>query len=151
METFQLILTLFRSSGNFPVHPDTLHIIWIFCIAKYPEILQPVMSLSQKLSGFAKTFQSALLTHWRGFSNSASGLEDSHYFQWIYLIKLNSAQHLFCKIPLLFVCPGDWEPPVRLTPLTVSEHFDTRRPYSPFCYPLQIVLCDSFICTPCNF
>ena len=90
------------------------------------------MSLLQKLSGFAKTFQSALLTHWRGFSNSASGLEDSHYFQWIYLIKLNSAQHLFCKIPLLFVCPGDWEPPVRLTPLTVSEHFDTRRPYSHF-------------------
>ena len=90
------------------------------------------MSLLQKLSGFAKTFQSALLTHWRGLSNSASGLEDSHYFQWIYLIKLNSAQHPFCKIPFLFVCPGDWEPPVRLTPLTVSAHFDTRRPYSYF-------------------
>ena len=41
---------------------DTLHIIWIFCIAKYPEILQPIMNLSQKLSGFAKTFRSALLT-----------------------------------------------------------------------------------------
>ena len=52
----------FRSSGNFPVHPDTLHIIWIFCIAEYPKILQPIMNLSQKLSGFAKTFGSALLT-----------------------------------------------------------------------------------------
>ena len=59
---FQIIRTLFRLSGNFPVHPDTLHIIWIFCIAKYPEILQPIMNLSQKLSGFAKTFRSALLT-----------------------------------------------------------------------------------------
>ena len=27
-----MIRTLFRLSGNFPVHPDTLHIIWIFCI-----------------------------------------------------------------------------------------------------------------------
>ena len=62
METFQFIPTLFRSSGNFPVHPDTLHIIWIFCIVsghfpKYPEILQQIMSLLQKLSGFAKTFR----------------------------------------------------------------------------------------------
>ena len=32
LETFQFILTLFRSSGNFPVHPDILHIIWILCI-----------------------------------------------------------------------------------------------------------------------
>ena len=67
METFQFIPTLFRSPGNFPVHPDTLHIIWIFCIVsghfpKYPEILQQIMSLLQKLSRFAKTFQSALLT-----------------------------------------------------------------------------------------
>ena len=62
LETFQFILTLFRSSGNFPVHPDTLHIIWIFCNAKYPEILLAIMNLSQKLSGFAKTFRSALLT-----------------------------------------------------------------------------------------
>ena len=54
---FQIVLTLFRLSGNFPVHPDTLHIIWIFCIAKYPEIIQPIMNLSQKLSGFAKTFR----------------------------------------------------------------------------------------------
>ena len=32
MEAFQFIPTLFRSSRNFPVHPDTLHISWIFCI-----------------------------------------------------------------------------------------------------------------------
>ena len=57
--------------GNFPVHPDTLHIIWIFCIAKYPEIPQPIINLSQKLSGFAKSFRSALLTRWRGFCDSA--------------------------------------------------------------------------------
>ena len=63
---------LFRLSGNFPVHPDTLHIIWIFCIAKYPDILQPIMNLSQKLSGFAKTFRSALLTRWRGFCDSGA-------------------------------------------------------------------------------
>ena len=43
--------TLFRLSGNFPVHPDTLHIIRILCNAKYPEIIQPVLNLSQKLSG----------------------------------------------------------------------------------------------------
>ena len=61
----------FRSSRNFPVHPDTLHINWIFCVAKYPEIPQPIMNLSQKLSGFAKTFRSALLTRWRGFCDSA--------------------------------------------------------------------------------
>ena len=46
METFKFIPTLFRSSGNFPVHPDTLHIIWILCIASghfpiNPEIRQP--------------------------------------------------------------------------------------------------------------
>ena len=29
-----------------------------------------MMNLSQKLSGFAKTFQSALLTRWRGFCDS---------------------------------------------------------------------------------
>ena len=55
-DTFKIILTLFRLSRHFPDHPDTLHIIWIFCITKYPEILQPIMNLSQKLSGFAKTF-----------------------------------------------------------------------------------------------
>ena len=60
---------------NFQFIP-TLHIIWIFCILsghfpKYPEILQQIMSLLQKLSGFAKTFRSALLTRWRGFSDSA--------------------------------------------------------------------------------
>ena len=76
METFQFIPTLFRSPWNFPVHPDTLHIIWIFFIVsghfpKYPEILQQIISLLQKLSGFTKTFRSALLTRWRGFSDSA--------------------------------------------------------------------------------
>ena len=25
-------------------NPDTLHIIWIFCIAKYPENFQPIMN-----------------------------------------------------------------------------------------------------------
>ena len=65
-----MIRTLFRLSGNFPVHPDTLHNIWIFCTAKYPEIPQPIMNLSQKLSGFEKTFWSALLTRWRGFCDS---------------------------------------------------------------------------------
>ena len=59
--------TFFTSSGNFPVHPDTLYIIWIFCIVsghvpKYLDILQPIMSFLQKLSGFGKTFRSALLT-----------------------------------------------------------------------------------------
>ena len=48
-------------------YPDTLHLIWIICIVsrhfpKYPEIIQPIMSLLQKLSEFAKTFRSALLT-----------------------------------------------------------------------------------------
>jgi len=32
------------------------------------------MNLSQKLSGFAKTFRSALLTRWRGFCNSAPSI-----------------------------------------------------------------------------
>ena len=59
---FYNIRTLLRSSRNFPVHPGTLHIIWIFYIAKYPEVLQPIMYFLQKLSGFAKTFRSALLT-----------------------------------------------------------------------------------------
>ena len=45
--------------------------IWIFCIVKYPEIFQPIMNLLQKLSGFAKTFRTALLTRWRGFWDSA--------------------------------------------------------------------------------
>ena len=31
------------------------------------------MNLSQKLSGFAKTFRSALLTRWRGFCDSEEG------------------------------------------------------------------------------
>ena len=75
LETLQFIPSLFRSSGNFPVHLYTSYIIWIFCIVsghfpKYPEILQQIMSLLQKLSGFAKTFRSALLTRWRGFSDS---------------------------------------------------------------------------------
>ena len=74
--------TFFRLSGHFLHHMEnfqfipTLHIIWIFCIVsghfpKYPEILQQIMSSLQKLSGFAKTFWSALLTRWRGFSDSA--------------------------------------------------------------------------------
>ena len=29
LETFQFIQTLFRSPRHFPVHPDTLHIVWI--------------------------------------------------------------------------------------------------------------------------
>ena len=73
--------TFFRLSGHFLHHMEnfqfipTLHIIWIFCIVsghfpKYLEILQQIMSLLQKLSGFAKTFRSALLTRWRGFSDS---------------------------------------------------------------------------------
>ena len=75
MNAFQFIPTLFRSSRIFPVHPDFLHIIWIYCIVsghfpKYPEILQQIISLLQKLSGFAKTLRSALLTRWRGFSDS---------------------------------------------------------------------------------
>ena len=58
---------------HFLDYPDTF--IWIFCVASghfpnYPEILQPIMSMSQKLSGFAKTFRSALLTRWQGFSDS---------------------------------------------------------------------------------
>ena len=56
LETLQFIPSLFRSSGNFPVHLYTSYIIWIFCIVsghfpKYPEILQPIMSFLQKLSG----------------------------------------------------------------------------------------------------
>ena len=66
------IWTLSRSSGNFLVHLDTLHVTWIFCIVSgpfpnYPEILQLKMSLLQKLSAFAKTFRSALLTRWMVF------------------------------------------------------------------------------------
>ena len=72
-----MIRTLFRLSGNFPVHPDTLHIIWIFCNAKYPETLQAIMNLSQKLSGFVKTFRSALLTRWRGFCDSVHPITTS--------------------------------------------------------------------------
>ena len=65
---------------NFQFIP-TLHIIWIFCIVsghfpKYPEILQQIMSLLQKLSGFAKTFRSALLTRWRGFSDSGQTIQN---------------------------------------------------------------------------
>ena len=59
---FKIIRTLLRLSRNFPVDLDTLHIIWIFYIAKYPEVLQPIMYFLQKLSGFAKIFRSALLT-----------------------------------------------------------------------------------------
>ena len=45
--------------------PDTLHFIWIFFVASrhfpnYPKILQP--TCRKKLSGFVKTFWSALLT-----------------------------------------------------------------------------------------
>ena len=67
---FLIIRTLFNfyithklssSSRHFPDHLDTLHIIWILCIASghfqnYPKILQPILNLSQKLSRFAKTF-----------------------------------------------------------------------------------------------
>ena len=58
---------------HFLDYPDTF--IWIFCVASghfpnYLEILQPIMSMLQKLSGFAKTFRSALLTRWRVFSDS---------------------------------------------------------------------------------
>ena len=55
--------------------------IWIFCIAKYPEILQPIMNLMQKLSGFAKTFRSALLTRWRGFCDSVSSKNECNKFE----------------------------------------------------------------------
>ena len=77
LDTFQIIWTLFRSSGNFPVQPDTLHITWIIlCEASghfpsYPEIFQPMLNLSQKLSGFAKTFRVAMLPCYPGFWASA--------------------------------------------------------------------------------
>ena len=59
LDTFQIIQTLFRSSRPFPNHPDILRIICFFCIASghfpnYPEILLSIMTMSQKLSGFAK-------------------------------------------------------------------------------------------------
>ena len=57
----------FRLSGNFPVHPDTLHFIWIFCIAKYPEILQPIMNLSQKLCWICKNFPVSIADALTGF------------------------------------------------------------------------------------
>ena len=68
---FQFVWILSRSSRHILDHPDTFQIIWTpcilsaFCIASGHfsndlEILQPIMS--QKLSGFAKTFRSALLT-----------------------------------------------------------------------------------------
>ena len=58
---------------HFLDYPDTF--IWIFCVASghfpnYPEILQRIMNMTQKLSRFAKTFRSALLTRLRGFSDS---------------------------------------------------------------------------------
>ena len=56
-------------SGYFVWHPD------IF--PNYPEIHQPIMNMAQKLSGFAKTFRSALLTRWRGFSDSAHDTSDN--------------------------------------------------------------------------
>ena len=77
--------TFFRSSGNFPDHPntfqinlthfpdhlDTLHNIWIFCITPghFQNCLEiePMMNMSQQLSRFAKTFRSALLMRWRFF------------------------------------------------------------------------------------
>ena len=80
-----LIQTFFRLSGSSrrfldqtlsrSEHPDTFRVMWIFCIASghlpiYPEILHPIMNRLQKLSGFAKTFRSALLTRWRVFSDS---------------------------------------------------------------------------------
>ena len=67
-----------------------LYMYCIFCIIsghlpKYPEILQPIMSLLQKLSGFAKTFRSALLTRWQGFSDSAHNTWSAEFqmgFNW---------------------------------------------------------------------
>ena len=53
--------------GNFPVHPDTLHIIWIFCIAKYPKILQPIMNLSQKTFRICKNFPVSIADALTGF------------------------------------------------------------------------------------
>ena len=70
LETFQIIQTfpheldtfsrLSGQSGYFPDHPDTF--IWVFCVAfghfpNYPEILQPIINLLQKLSELAKTFR----------------------------------------------------------------------------------------------
>ena len=74
LDTFQIVQILSRSSRHFLDYPDTFqiiktlcNIIWIFCIASgrfpnYLEILQPIMSMPQKLSGLAKTFRPALLT-----------------------------------------------------------------------------------------
>ena len=78
---FLIIRTLFNfyithklssSSRHFPDHLDTLHIIWILCIASghfqnYPKILQPILNLSQKLSRFAKTFLVTMLPCYPGF------------------------------------------------------------------------------------
>ena len=65
METFKFIPTLFRSSGNFPVHPDTLHIIWIFCIVsghfpKCPEILHLVAKTFRIRKNFPVSIADAL-------------------------------------------------------------------------------------------
>ena len=94
LESFQMNRT------HFIDYPDTF--IWIFCVASghfpnYLEILQPIMSMLQKLSGFTKTFRSALLTRWQGFSDSGH--------QWKKTIRRNL---LFCfgKFPprLLVAC-----------------------------------------------
>ena len=127
--------------------------------AKYPEILQPIMNLSQKLSRYPKTFRLALLTSWRVFSDS--GL----VYLYLYL-------HLFIvvffanKTPLgepdgqvaatiCLPCPA-------LSPLYLSSVFTSR-----YCFPciynpcaLKDIVSPVFIicvmyniskyCPPCN-
>ena len=78
---------------HFLDYPDTF--IWIFCVASghfpnYLEILQPIMSMLQKLSGFAKTFRSALLTRWQGFSDSVVTINHIKY-----QVRLVDVFHLF--------------------------------------------------------
>ena len=63
METFQFIPTLFGSSGHFAYYLDILYSIRTF------SKISGNSSANNEL--FAKTFRSALLTRWRGFSDSA--------------------------------------------------------------------------------
>ena len=69
--------TFSRLSGHFLDCPETSQFIRTLCISSGYFVLQSIrkffsqlMNLSQKLSGFAKTFRSALLTRWRGFCDS---------------------------------------------------------------------------------
>ena len=80
--------------------------VWILVIASrhfsnYPEILQPIMNLSQKLSGFAKTFRVAMLPCYPGFCASAIIIHICHLSNFLHLQQENTFLLIRCKFPPL--------------------------------------------------